>query len=308
MNLAGLDLNLLVVFDALIQERHVTRAGQRIGLSQPATSNALARLRKLTQDVLFIRTEGELRPTPVAIALAAQIQPALGQICHALTPELPFVPATSDRVFAIGLSDYTAFLLLPPLMQYLGEHAPDIVMQVRTGERGKLLRGLDTGEVDVICGIFPEQTPWHNSQLLWQEDFVCVCREQHGTIRQQLSLEEFVAADHLLVSIAEDRVGRVDRFLKQQNLTRHIALSVPHYLVAPFVLAQTDLVATLASRVAYSLRQSQSLKLLPLPIPLKPFSVFMRWHQSHDNDKAQMWLRSRLSEISQTLVEGNPVN
>ncbi|MBE9138487.1 LysR family transcriptional regulator [Nodosilinea sp. LEGE 07088] len=301
MNLAGWDLNLLVVFDALMAERHVTRAGDRIGLSQPATSNALARLRKLTKDELFIRAGGALQPTPVAIALAQQIQPALQQIDQALMAEPPFDPAQSDRVFAVGMSDYTSFVLLPRLLQAIAVEAPQVAIQVRSGERAKLLGLLDAGEVDVVCGVFPNHVPWHHCQQLFAERFVCVCRQGHPFMGGQVSLQDYVRASHLLVSIAEDRVGRIDHLLKQQKLSRHVALSVPHILVAPFVLAQTDLIATLSERVARRFAHTQALQILPLPLPLKGFSVVMKWHQSSHEQADQVWLRSRLQAISEAL-------
>ncbi len=306
MNLSGLDLNLLIVFDALMTERHVTRAGEKIGLSQPATSNALARLRKLTQDQLFIRTQGTLQPTPVAMALAQQIQPALQRIDQALMRERPFEPASCDRIFSIGMSDYTAFLLLPQLLKTIAVEAPHVAIQVRSGDRAKLLHLLDTGAVDLLCGVFPEKVPWHRSQKLFGEKFVCVCRQTHPTISNHISLSDYAEADHLLVSIAEDRVGRVDHLLSQQNLSRHIALSVPHILVVPFVLAQTDLIATLAERIARTFAQTQAFKLLPLPLDLKGFTVSMRWHQSCQDHPEQIWLRKQIQRICQCF-EDDPV-
>lgn len=301
MNLAAWDLNLLVVFDALMRERHVTRAGERLGLSQPATSNALASLRRLTKDDLFIRTGGALQPTPVAVALAHQIQPALQQIDQALMQEVTFEPAQSDRVFAVGMSDYTAFLLLPRLLQAIAAEAPKIAVQVRSGEREKLLKLLDTGEVDVLCGVFRDNVPWHCSQKLFTERYVCVCREAHPHIGEEISLQAYARAQHLLVSIAEDRVGRIDSLLKAQSLSRHVALSVPHILVAPFVLAQTDLISTLAERVAQDFVKLQALKILPLPLDLKGFTVSMKWHQSSNDHPDQIWLRSHIQAISTNL-------
>lgn len=299
MNLSSWDLNLLVVFDALIAEQHLTRASERIGLSQPATSNALARLRRLTQDELFVRSEGTFQPTPVAIALAEQILPALQQIDTALAQTKTFDPATSDRVFSLGMSDYTAFLLLPDLLKTIKSKAPQIVVQVRTGERNSLLQLLDEGKVDVICGVFPEKVAWHNSQKLFRETFVCVCRQRHPQIGSEISIQQYIEADHLLVSVAGDRSGRIDNLLSQQDLSRHVAVSVPHFLVAPFILAQTDLIATLAKRVAESFAQMQSLKILPSPLKMAGFSVFMRWHQSSQNHPDQAWLRSQIDHVSQ---------
>lgn len=297
INLAGIDLNLLVVFDALMTEQNVTRAGEKLGLSQPATSNALRRLRNLTNDELFIRTAAGLRPTLKAILLTQQLRPALQHIQSALLDEPTFDPATSDRVFAIGMSDYVEFMLLPTFMQTLQARAPHVSVQIRSGDREKLLSLLDSGEIDLACGVFPEKIAWHKQQLLFQESYVCVCRRHHPTIGSSLSLEEYLAVSHLLVSIQEDRVGRVDTLLAEQNLKRHIALSIPHFLTAPFILVQTDLVATLAQRIALVFAQNQPLKLLPMPLLITCFSVFMRWHHSTDDSPACRWLRSVIAEV-----------
>jgi DNA-binding transcriptional LysR family regulator len=298
MNLSGIDLNLLVVFDALMSERQVTRAGERVGLSQPATSNALARLRSATKDELFIKSGGQLHPTPIATMLAQQIQPALSQIQTALSTAQLFDPLTSDRVFTIGMSDYVEFVLLPPLLEKLETAAPHIRIQVRSGSREDRLALLDTGEVDLICGLLTNKIAWHEKQLLFKEQFVCVCRQDHPSIGDTLSLEDYVKADHLLVSVQEDRVGRVDFLLAQQNLTRNIALSTPHFLVAPPILARTNLIATLVGRIAQEFAPTLNLKILPCPLSLKGFSVFIRWHQSMSNHPANAWLRSIIIEVA----------
>lgn len=298
MNLTGIDLNLLVVFDALMTEGQVTRAGAKLGLSQPATSNALARLRNLTKDELFIRSSGKLQPTPVAIALARQIQPALNQIQTALSPPQPFDPLTSDRIFSIGMNDYVEFVLLPPLLSKLAIAAPHVKIQVRSGNREQQLSLLDNGEIDLMCGLFPNKIAWHEQQLLFQEKFVCVCRRDRPSIGDTLSLEEYVNADHLLVSVQEDMVGRVDYLLAQQNLTRNIALSIPHFVVAPSILARTNLIATLVERVAQEFAPTLNLKILPCPLPLKGFSVFMRWHQSMRDRATNSWLRGIIAEVA----------
>lgn len=301
INLAGLDLNLLVVFDALITEASVTRAGERVGLSQPATSNALARLRRLTGDELFVRTAAGLRPTPRALALALQLRPALQQIQTTLLEEDCFEPATSDRVFAIGMSDYVEFTLLPRLMQQIQVIAPGVSLQIRSGDRQTLYALLDSGKIDVACGLFPEAIVWHQEQLLFAETYVCASRLDHPALDDTLSLEQYLALPHLLISIKQDRLGRVDDLLAQQNLTRRVALSIPHFLAAPFVLTKTDMIATLASRVAVAFARTQPLKLLPLPLNLPGFSVYLRWHRSTDNSPATQWLRSVITATAQAV-------
>jgi DNA-binding transcriptional LysR family regulator len=301
LNLAAIDLNLLVVFDALITEQNVTRAGERLGLSQPATSNALARLRSLTEDDLFIRTAVGLRPTPKAIALAHQLRPALQQIQGALLEEPVFDPRQSDRVFALGMSDYGEFVLLPKLMTVIQTLAPKVKLQIRSGDRQKLLDLLDRGEIDLAWGVFPEQTPWHREQLIFQESYVGICRQDHPTISRTLSLEDYLKVSHLLVSIKEDRIGRVDNFLAERHLKRHIALSTPHFLTVPFILRQTDLIATLAQRIALAYAEPQQLQILPIPFDLPGFDVCMRWHQSTENSLACQWLRSIIIDIARNI-------
>lgn len=301
MNLTSIDLNLLVVFDALMTERQVTRAGESIGLSQPATSNALARLRNLTSDELFIRTRVGLQPTPHAIAIAQQIQPALKQIQAALSLERNFDPMTSDRIFTIGMSDYVEFVLLPRLLSALEMQAPNIRIQVRSGDRQHILALLDSGEVDLICGLFPEKVPWHEEQFLFQEKYVCLCRYDHPAIRDHLTLEDYLSVSHLLVSVQEDMFGRVDKRLAEKELQRRIAISIPHFLVAPFILARTNLIATLAERVANELASTQNLKIFPCPLPIEGFSVSMRSHRSTHNHAAHAWLRDIIMEVARTI-------
>ncbi|HEY9695256.1 MAG TPA: LysR family transcriptional regulator [Oculatellaceae cyanobacterium] len=301
INLAGIDLNLLVVFNALMNERHVTRAGERLGLSQPATSNALARLRNLIKDDLFIRTATGLQPTPKAIALAQQIQPALQQIKTALSGEEVFDASTSDRIFAIGMTDYTEFTLLPSLMEKLQTVAPNVKIQIRSGDRQKLLSLLDSGEIQIACGLFPEKIAWHAEELIFQENFVCVCRSNHPNIKKQINLEQYLAAEHLLVSIKEDMVGRIDELLAAKNLQRRIVISVPHFLVVPFIVARTNLVASLAERVAATFANIQDLQVLTLPLSTEGFSIFIRWHRSTENHPAYHWLRTTIIDISKNI-------
>jgi DNA-binding transcriptional LysR family regulator len=142
---------------------------------------------------------------------------------------------------------------------------------------------------------------WHEQQLLFQEQFVCVCRQNHPSIGDAMSLEDYANTDHLLVSVQEDMVGRVDFLLAQQNFSRNIAVSNPHFLVAPFILARTNLVATLVERVAKEFAPILDLKILPCPLPLKGFSVFMRWHQSMSDRDVNAWLRSVVLEVSKNI-------
>ncbi len=302
INLAATDLNLLVVFDALMAERHVTRAGERIGLSQPATSNALARLRRLFEDKLFVRTSEGLQPTPRAIALEQPIRRVLLQIQSTLQSEAPFEPQTAQRMFTLGMSDYGEFVLLPKLMLWLKEKAPGIRVLIRSSDRHQALKQLDAEEIDLAVGVFPETASWHRSQLLFKENYVCVSSQSNSSIPNPVTLEDYLAASHLLVSPAEDMVGRVDSILAKQNLKRQIAISVPHFLVAPFVVANTDLIVSLAERVAKTYAQVLNLSIQPLPITVPGFAFIMLWHTRNDGDPAHAWLRDAIAQLSRDSI------
>lgn len=300
INLARIDLNLLVVFDALMSERNVTRAGEKIGLSQPATSNALSRLRKLFEDELFVRMPDGMQPTARAIALQEPIRQVLLQIQSALAGETPFLPELSERVFNVGMSDCVEFILLPELMHYLELIAPKITIRVRVSDRQKALKMLDNGDIDLAIGFFPESSSWHRMQFLFAERFVCVCSQNNAIAQEPLALESYLAASHLLVSPKEEMSGRVDAFLAERGLKRRIAITIPHFLAAPFIIANTNLIATLVERVSIAYSDLLGLCLLPLPFEMPCFSVSMLWHAKNNNESAHIWLRYTIAKLCPT--------
>jgi DNA-binding transcriptional LysR family regulator len=298
-SLAGIDLNLLVVFDALMTEQHLTRAAEKIGLSQPATSNALARLRKLFKDDLFIKTSKGITPTPRAIALAAPLREALTQIQSVVSSQPEFDPKTSDRVFRIGMDDYTEIVFLSKLLQELSHLAPNVRVQVRSSTWQKAPKLLDADEIDLALGYFPEFSSWHQKQTLYLETFICVASAERFKKRKRLTIEEYASASHLLVSPKEDMVGMVDELLAQQGLSRIVAVSVPNFLIVPFVLVSTELVATIPSQIVATLTQTWNLYAFPLPFEMPGFSVDMLWHSKSDRDPVYTWLRELITQLCQ---------
>ncbi|HEY9621928.1 MAG TPA: LysR family transcriptional regulator [Crinalium sp.] len=293
MNMAAVDLNLLIVFDALMQERNVTRAGQRLGLSQPATSAALSRLRHLFEDELLVKTASGMEPTSKALQLAETLQSPLLQIQAALTAQEPFVPETSDRIFRLGMSDYAELVLLPELMQQLSQQAPHVQIQVRATDRQEALSLLDEDHIDLAIGFYPNCSFWHRQQVLFEEEFVCVCRQNHPAVQQQSpTLEQYLNAAHLLVSLREDRTGRIDQILANQDMQRRITLTIPHFLLAGFILARTDLLAALPQRLAQVWADFLPLQLLPLPMQVPGFALSMLWHGKNHDEAGHQWLRS----------------
>lgn len=221
------------------------------------------------------------------------------QIQSALAREMPFVPEASERIFTLGMSNYGEFVLLLKLMQHLEVVAPKIKIRVRSIDRYRGLKMLDASEIDLGVGPFPEHSSWHQQQLLFEERSVCVCSRNNLKTRETITLEEYLSASHLLVSSKEETVGQVDQIVKRQNLKRRVAITVPHFLVAPFVVANANLIATMAERVARTYADVLGLVVLPLPVETPGFCVTMLWHSKNNTDPSHIWLRTTISNLSQ---------
>lgn len=301
INLAAVDLNLLVVFDALMSEQHVTRAAAKIGLSQPATSSALSRLRSVFQDELFVKTSRGVMPTPRAVSLVEPIRQALLHIQSALSNEQQFVPALSERTFRLGMDDYAELVFLPNFLRKVESVAPKVKFQVRSTDWLIAPKMLDTDEIDLSICHCPQWQTWHQRQLLFEEHFVCVA-SQSNPITAPITLEDYISASHLLVSPQGDMVGLVDGVLEKQNLKRHITMSVQHFLAATFVLASTNLIATLPELLARTCATVLNLQVSPLPFEMDGFSIDMLWHTKNNNDPDHTWLRTTLVQLSAIIL------
>lgn len=299
INLRNIDLNLFVVFEALMAERHVSRAAERIALSQPAMSNALARLRQILDDPVLVRTSRGMQPTPRALELREPIREALRQIEHTLSSPARFDSATAEHRFVIGASDYMEFLALPPLVKQIQAEAPGIDIVIRSLQIAPPHEGLDSGELDVAFGFFPDLPKRLRRQYLFTEHLICTVRRGHPRVGERLSLEQFVELPHLFVATRSGSMGEVDRALAEQGLKRRIACTVPHFLVAPFVVAESDLILTVNTRIAQTFARQLPLKLLKPPVALPDFSISMAWHPRNDKDAAQVWLRRKLADACQ---------
>ena len=299
MDVADFDLNLLKAFDALYAERHVTHAGRRIGLSQSAMSGALVRLRELFNDELFVRAPGGMQPTPRADDLAGPVSTALRLMRDVLQADR-FDPAAAGHTVTIAMTDYAAFVLLPPLLTRLTVEAPHIDVRVRgIFGRAEAVDLLDSGEANLAVG-FPDET---SARILVRpllyEGFACIARRGHPAFAEGADLEAFAAASHLLVSPEGDRTGLVDLKLGELGLERRVVLSLPQFLVAPFVVAGTDLVATLASRVARRFAAADlGLTVHEPPIALPGWPLALMWHRRVDDHPAMAWLRDCIAEIA----------
>lgn len=299
MDVAGFDLNLLRAFDALYAERHVTRAGQRIGLSQPAMSGALTRLREVFNDELFVRSPTGMQPTPRADDLAGPISSSLSLMRSVLQDD-GFDPATADHIVTIAMTDYAAFVLLPRLLARLAVEAPRLDVRVR-GIFGKdeVIDLLDSGEVSLALSVPVDASARILTRPLLREGFACIARPGHPAFAKEADIGAFAAASHLLVSPEGDRAGLVDRKLAALGLARRVVLSLPQFLVAPFVVADTDLIATLASRVARRFAAANlGIVVHAPPIALSDWPLAMMWHRRVDDHPATAWLRDCITGIA----------
>jgi DNA-binding transcriptional LysR family regulator len=293
MDLHGIDLNLLVAFDALMAERSVTRAGTRIGRTQPAMSAALSRLRTLLRDELFVRSPTGLQPTPRALDLAEPIAHALGEIQRTLDFTQEFDPSTSTISLTVGLSDHPTFLLLPRLVSILRSKAPGITLQVRNfTNRDDAITMLDGGEADLTIGVPPTPAARILNVRLFDERFVCIMRKNHPAARSDLNLEQFLSLSHLLVSPENERFGVVDVALANKGLKRRLALTLPNMYAAPALIASSDMIATIMEGVVSASGHAGDLAVLKPPLDLETVQFVMSWHRRNDTHPAQRWFRT----------------
>lgn len=303
VNLRLLDLNLLVVFDALMRERNVTRAALAIGLSQPAFSNALTRLRERLGDELFVRTPEGMRPTPWALELSGPVSKALGDIENALDGAA-FDPATSSRTFTIAALDYATLVLIPTFLKRMQQEAPGVVIRIHTPS---MISGefLETQQADVALFSWPNPPDRFVSEPLIDEDWVCVMRPDHLLAGAPLAIENYVEAKHLLVSPRGDPHGWVDDALAERGLSRFVSVTMPTFGPAPLTLETTDLILTCPKRVGTVFVSRTGMAMVPCPIPAPPImrSIDMVWHARLGNHPAQIWLRELLHEVADSTAE-----
>ncbi|MBR8837521.1 MAG: LysR family transcriptional regulator [Stigonema ocellatum SAG 48.90 = DSM 106950] len=302
IELSSVDLNLLVAFEALFEERSVTGAAQRLYLGQPAMSAALGRLRTLFEDELFIRIGREMQPTSKALEIAPGILAALDQIRQTLEASQTFDPATTERSFTIGSSDYTSFVVVPKLLAFFQQFAPGINVRLIGFEKNSVGELLEQGSIDLALGVFPNPPQQTLHEPLFEEQFVGIARKKHPAISNKtLSLETFAELPHALVTIRRDETGFIDQVLLTHSLKRRIAVTTPHMLVLPSIVASSDLIASLPSRIATHVECYGELKQFELPIETASWTISMLWSKLVDKDSAITWLRQALRTISSTL-------
>lgn len=293
-SLAGVDLNLLVVLEALLAERHVSRAASRLNKSQPAVSHALARLRHLLDDPLLVRRPGGLEPTARAMEIAPALAEALDRMRHLLAPA-GFDAATERRTFRLAMSDYGAAVILPALLPLMRAQAPHVDIVVSQASREVMVSQVVDGEIDLAFGVFPGLDRSVRSQRLFDERFACLADAASLGGRQTMDLVAYLERPHALVDLRADRPSEVDTALAELGHRRRLCLIIPHWGVASHLIAGTDLVLTVASRILPA--QGNGLCVFAPPFEIPAFQFTQIWHKRRDGDPAHQWLRSRIQHL-----------
>lgn len=295
MDLSAVDLNLLRVFDAVFQERHVTRAAKRLALTQPALSNSLARLRRLLKDDLFIKTPDGVRPTERAVRLAGPVRDALALIERALAPER-FAPDQSNRVFRVAITDYAAAALLPKVMDRIRRDAPGIALRMTPYQSERVLLDLERGEIDLGVGGFARSSDrFETFDLLHESPLVAVSKTSRFATRNQLSLDDYAALRHMLVSPFGEAAGYIDEKLAALGRARSVNLTVNQFLLAMRLVGPGDLAVILPQSLALEAARDHDLKLFEPPTELAAIELVtqMIWIAARGAEPAHAWLREQ---------------
>ncbi len=296
-SLQGWNLNLFVVFEALMSEGHVGRAARRLGLSQPAVSHALAQLRAEVADPLFVRTARGMLPTDRAQAMVGPVREALQGLARAVGPRT-FDPKTMEHTFVLAGTDFVEFVLLPKLLAHLEVHAPRVKLQLRAWPHHAVPPALETGAVDVAAGFFDACPPLHRQARLFEDQFVCVVRKNHPQVAKRLTLPIYLKLEHIIVTEEPNARGVVDQVLQRQGRQRSIGLRLSHFLMVPPVVAQSNLAAALSRRVAEPMARTFGLRLFPMPLDVPRGTVSLAWHQRSDVSPPHVWFREQIIKVA----------
>lgn len=298
-NLRRIDLNLLLTLHALLLEKHVSRAALRLHKSQPAVSHALVHLRVLFDDPLLVRRAGGMELTARASALLQPLADALGQLGALLDPPR-FDAAHTQRTFRLGMSDYGARLLLPGLVRRLRSVAPGVDLLVSQASRESMLADVLDGELDAALGVFAER-PVHElrQHSLFVERFVCLADASSLPASGILDLPAWLARPHVLVAMRASHDNEIERALQRQGLERRVTVLLPHWSLAPELIAGTDLILTVARRSVAGLGDDARLRIFEPPLAIDPFDFRMIWHARRERDPAHRWLRQLIGEVTE---------
>lgn len=305
IDLSGIDLNLLVAFEALYEEQSVTVAAQRLHIGQPAMSAALGRLRSLFADDLFVRIGREMKPTTKAMAIAPQVVAVLNAVRETLAELQTFDPATAQQTFTLATADYFGSLVVPKLLARFKQSAPQIDLRLITVDEESFAEVLENGTADLALVTFSNLPTHILKETLLTGKYIGTCRVGHPALTQgRVGLEQLVAFPHALFTLRRDVTSGIDQALAGQGLTRRVALAVPYWLVLPAAIATSDLLAAIPSCLEKHFLQYYPLEMFELPLEVPHWVISMAWSKLSDGDAANLWLRQLLRVLCQEIEAG----
>lgn len=290
MDLNKVDLNLFVVLDSIYAESSLSGAAKRLYVTQPAVSAALSRLREVFNDPLFVRSGRRMVPTPTTESIIGQVREALSLIRNSVDTSYQFDPAKERKLIRLSMNDYNEYLFVPKLYQILEQQAPEMRIQTVQLNRRDAIKSLSAGQLDFVIDAPLLSGEQLSHQPLRNIRYVCVVRDDHPVINEELTLERYIDLSHVHVSSRTSGPGYVDFALEKMNLARKIVVRTQHYLMVRRLLTQTNLTATVPATIA----NIPGTKILELPIELEPQGNHLYWHQSRDTDPAIQWIKNIL--------------
>lgn len=291
-----IDLNLLVVFQEVFEMRKISAVARKLNLSQPAVSNALARLRKTFGDELFVRTSSGMQPTPLAQQLADPVASALSSITKALNQQESFSPASSERHFTIAMTDVGEVHFMPRLVQQCLRFAPQVHLSTVRTSTNDLMAAMETGHIDLAIGAFETVSGALYQRRLFQQNLVCMFRKNHPFLSNKMNAIEFREAQHLIVSTNESPYNKINQSLEKAGVKIVSQFTVPHFSAAPYIVASTDLLATVPEKLAQSAAQPFGLQYIKPPIKMPTLQTNIFWHRRFSEDEGNQWLRGLIVE------------
>ena len=288
MNLKETDLNLFIAFDVIYTEKNLTKAGQVLGITQPAVSNALSRLRELFGDDLFIRTSKGMIPTPIANQIIKDVRSALSLIQNTISETEKFDPSIAEMTFKISIGDSSEYRLLPLLIKELAEVAPKIKVETYLTPRKDAPRELASGTIDFSIDPPVHSDPHLRHEKIYEEDYVMIVRKDHPILDlKEITIEDYLKLSHIHISNRKTGLGHVDMALYRLGLSRDISLRAQHFLVAPYIVEQSDLAITTTKGFAVD----RDLAWRELPFDIEPLVLHLYWHEAKDSDPSSKWMK-----------------
>ena len=306
-NLAALDLNLLVAFDALATDQSVTKAALQVGIGQSAMSHNLARLRALFGDELLTRGPDGMRLTPRGLALVSPVRAILSQIQALTARPAVFTPGSADRVFRVGMPDSVEVLLVPHLLAFLQAEAPGIRLRLQAvGHPAQVLEDLDADRLDmaISLGALEHGRDHHKTRSILSGTYMCMFNAALVGIEPPISLDDYVRLPHVLTSLRQGERGVVDQALEEIGLKRNVTLVTPRFLAVPFLVRGAPVVTTMHAELARLFASTLGLSLSPPPLPLPGIAISLVWHSSYDDDEGHAWFRRVIGRIAAEVTKG----